>query len=135
MWPRTDNVKPLPPPIRRLPGRPKTRRRKHVTEESGSYKKLRAVGGRKVCKNCWEKGHNKRTCKNPTRPQPPKEQAKIGRPRTREAPTKWAGQTTQTTQTNGTSQTNGATGSQRNGANASQRKVIPCNLIDCFVIY
>nr|KAJ0225030.1 hypothetical protein LSAT_V11C100038120 [Lactuca sativa] len=32
MWARTPYAKPLPPPARRMPGRPKTRRRKHVRE-------------------------------------------------------------------------------------------------------
>ncbi|KAL4581763.1 hypothetical protein LXL04_006291 [Taraxacum kok-saghyz] len=86
MWPRTPYTKPLPPPYRRMPGRPKTRRRKHVTEDDSEYKKVRAVAGTKICKNCWQEGHNKRTCKNATRPQPPKERKRMGRPRTRDEP-------------------------------------------------
>ena len=78
MWARTPYAKPLPPPARRMPGRPKTNRMKHVIEKEGDYRKLRAVGGTKVCTNCWEKGHNKRTCKNSTRPKPPQEKKKMG---------------------------------------------------------
>ncbi|KAL4571792.1 hypothetical protein LXL04_018557 [Taraxacum kok-saghyz] len=84
MWAKSPYSKPLPPPARRMPGRPKTKRRRHVTENDGEYKKLRAVGGTKVCKNCWEQGHNKRTCKNPAKPEPPKEAKKMGRPVTRD---------------------------------------------------
>ncbi|CAI9265785.1 unnamed protein product [Lactuca saligna] len=37
---RTPFAKPLPPPSRRMPERPKTKRRKHVIEKDGEYKKL-----------------------------------------------------------------------------------------------
>nr|KAJ0207769.1 hypothetical protein LSAT_V11C500254770 [Lactuca sativa] len=84
MWARTPYAKPLPPPARRMPGRPKTRRRKHITEKDGEYRKLKSVGGTKICQNCWEEGHNKRTCKNPTKPQPQQEKKRKGRPVTRD---------------------------------------------------
>ncbi|CAI9278015.1 unnamed protein product [Lactuca saligna] len=84
MWARTPYAKPLPPPARRMPGRPKTRRRKHVTEKDGEYRKLKSVGGTKICQNCWEEGHNKRTCKNPTKPQPQHEKKRKGRLVTRD---------------------------------------------------
>ncbi|KAL4581754.1 hypothetical protein LXL04_006282 [Taraxacum kok-saghyz] len=84
MWAKSPYSKPLPPPARRMPGRPKTKRRRHVIENDGEYKQLRAVGGTKVCKNCREQGHNKRTCKNLTKPEPPKEAKKMGRPVTRD---------------------------------------------------
>ncbi|CAI9294269.1 unnamed protein product [Lactuca saligna] len=67
-----------------MPGRPKTRRRKHVTEKDGEYRKLKSVGGTKICQNYWEEGHNKRTCKNPTKPQPQQEKKRKGRPVTRD---------------------------------------------------
>ncbi|KAL4556354.1 hypothetical protein LXL04_039003 [Taraxacum kok-saghyz] len=86
MWAKSPYSKPLPPPARRMRGRPKIKRRRHVTENDGEYKKLRAVGGTKVCKNCWEQGHNKRTCKNPAKLEPPKESKKMGRPVTRDQP-------------------------------------------------
>ncbi|CAH1413266.1 unnamed protein product [Lactuca virosa] len=84
MWARTPYAKPLPSPARRMPGRPKTRRRKHVTEKNGEYRKIKSVGGTKICQNCWEEWHNKRTCKNPTKPQTPKEKKRKGRPVTRD---------------------------------------------------
>nr|KAJ0204703.1 hypothetical protein LSAT_V11C500278220 [Lactuca sativa] len=80
----TPYAKPLPPPARRMPGRPKTRRRKHVTKKDGEYRKINSVGGTKISQNCWEEGHNKRTYKNPTKPQPPKEKKRKGMPLTRD---------------------------------------------------
>lgn len=80
MWAKTPYTKPLPPMARRMPGRPKTKRRKHATEDDSGYKRVRASGGSIICRNCWEQGHNKRTCKNQTKPPPPKDNKKIGRP-------------------------------------------------------
>jgi len=80
MWAKTPYTKPLPPLARRMPGRPKTKRRRHVTEDNGGYKRLKTFGGTKICTNCWEQGHNKRTCKNPQKPKPPKVKKKMGRP-------------------------------------------------------
>nr|KAJ0209475.1 hypothetical protein LSAT_V11C400207590 [Lactuca sativa] len=39
MWVRKPYAKPLPPSSRRIPGRPKTKRTKHVTEKYGKYKR------------------------------------------------------------------------------------------------
>ena len=80
MWPKTNYTKPLPPIAKRMPGRPKVKRRKHVTEDDGGYKRLRARGGTKICTNYWEQYRNKRTCKNPQKPPPPKVKKKMGRP-------------------------------------------------------
>lgn len=80
MWAKTPYIRPLPPMARRMPGRPTTKRKRHVTEDDGGYTRLRATGGTTICKNCWESGHNKRTCKNPAKPPPPKEKKKMGRP-------------------------------------------------------
>ena len=84
MWPKTNYTKPLPPITKRMPGRPKVKRRRHVTEDDGGYKRVRARGGTKLCTNCWD---NKRSCKNPQKPPPPKVKKKMGRPfKTREGP-------------------------------------------------
>ncbi|CAH1423187.1 unnamed protein product [Lactuca virosa] len=88
IWARKPYAKPLPPPARRMPGRPKTRRRKHVTEKDGEYKKIKSVGGTKICKNSSEEGHSKRTYKNPSKPQPPKEKKRKGRPLTKDGKAK-----------------------------------------------
>ncbi|KAL4562655.1 hypothetical protein LXL04_026683 [Taraxacum kok-saghyz] len=80
MWPKTNYTKPLPPIAKRMPGRPKVKRRRHVTEDDGVYKRVTARGGTKICTNCWEQGHNKRSCKNPQKPPPPKVKKKMGRP-------------------------------------------------------
>lgn len=59
MWVRKPYAKPLPPSSRRIPGRPKTKRTKHVTEKYGKYKRLMFVGGTKIYQNCWEEGDKK----------------------------------------------------------------------------
>ena len=77
LWPETDFIKPLPPLARRMPGRPKVNRRRHVSENEGMVHTPRTVR----CGKCYQFGHNSKTCKNATRlprPTPPK---KIGRPR------------------------------------------------------
>ncbi|KAL4567180.1 hypothetical protein LXL04_022755 [Taraxacum kok-saghyz] len=99
MWARAPYTKPLPPIVRRMQGRPKIRRRKHVTEvDKGGYKRIRASGGTKICTNYWQKGHNKRTCKNPTTSQPTQLRKKMGRPRTRYREESTNSQPTQPTQ-------------------------------------
>nr|KAJ0207775.1 hypothetical protein LSAT_V11C500254240 [Lactuca sativa] len=59
MWAKTPYTKPMPPPTRRIPERSKTRRRKHVTEKEGEYKKIKFVGGTNICHNSWGKGITK----------------------------------------------------------------------------
>ncbi|CAH1425671.1 unnamed protein product [Lactuca virosa] len=55
-----------------------------LNEKDGEYRKIKSVGGTKIRENCWEEGHNKRTYKNPTKPQPTKEKKRKGRPVTRD---------------------------------------------------
>nr|KAJ0210519.1 hypothetical protein LSAT_V11C400167440 [Lactuca sativa] len=77
LWPQTEYIKPLPPVSRRMHGRPKVNRRRHVTENDGRVHSPRTVR----CGKCFEYGHNQKGCKNATRepiPMPPK---KKGRPR------------------------------------------------------
>ncbi|XP_052625692.1 uncharacterized protein LOC128132781 [Lactuca sativa] len=77
LWPQTEYIKPLPPVSRRMPGRPKVNRRRHVSENDGRVHTPRIVR----CGKCFEYGHNQKGCKNATRepiPMPPK---KKGRPR------------------------------------------------------
>ncbi|RDX97559.1 hypothetical protein CR513_19646, partial [Mucuna pruriens] len=65
LWHKTwcNNV--LPPPIKKMPGRPK----KHRSLESGELRRdkthLRRVGLPKKCSRCHKYGHNKSTCKEP----------------------------------------------------------------------
>ncbi|CAH1439040.1 unnamed protein product [Lactuca virosa] len=77
LWPQTEFIKPLPPVSRRMTGRPKVNRRRHVTENDGRVHTPRTVR----CGKCFEYGHNQKGCKNATREpvlMPPK---KKGRPR------------------------------------------------------
>ena len=66
MWKRTNDVPPLPPIIRKMPGRPQKQRIKDPGETSGSQ--VSRVGRTMTCKNCWEKGHNKTSYKKDPQP-------------------------------------------------------------------
>ncbi|GJZ29922.1 hypothetical protein Tco_0574969 [Tanacetum coccineum] len=68
MWKRTNDVPPLPPIIRKIHGRPKKKRIPTPGETSGSQ--VSWVGRTMTCKNCWEKGHNKASCKKDPQPKP-----------------------------------------------------------------
>ncbi|XP_057532847.1 uncharacterized protein LOC130810730 [Amaranthus tricolor] len=84
MWPTTTLAKPLPPPFRKMPGRPKMRKRKKEADEGkGCKKPLSAVREFKQrrCGNCGDLGHYKKGCKNPAKPQPTKTKSKGGRPK------------------------------------------------------
>lgn len=67
LWPRDGCEVILPPPRRRMPGRPKKNRRKADHEEpkivhnNGS---LPRTGRQMRCTNCKQLGHNKKSCKN-----------------------------------------------------------------------
>ncbi|CAH1417177.1 unnamed protein product [Lactuca virosa] len=61
--PQTEFIKPLPPVSRRMPGRPKVNRRRHVSENDGRVHTPRTVR----CGKCFEYGHNQKGCKNATR--------------------------------------------------------------------
>lgn len=54
MWQKIDFIKPLPPLVRRMPGRPKVNRRKHASESQDSnYPTQRAKIPRTVrCGKC-----------------------------------------------------------------------------------
>ncbi|GJZ80798.1 pentatricopeptide repeat-containing protein [Tanacetum coccineum] len=63
-----------------MPGRPK-KKRIRASHENKSSTKISRVGIPMTCQNCGEPGHNKKGCKNPTIPKPPKEKGKAGRPK------------------------------------------------------
>ncbi|XP_074282835.1 uncharacterized protein LOC141607383 [Silene latifolia] len=69
-WEKVDMAAPTPPPFKKLPGRPKLKKRRREVGEgsNGQTKKLRQT---RTCGRCGGNGHNKKTCKNP-----PKTQAK-----------------------------------------------------------
>ncbi|XP_048501011.1 uncharacterized protein LOC125497627 [Beta vulgaris subsp. vulgaris] len=73
-WDPCNYPEPLPPIIRRMPGRPSLKKRKkEADEEEGGRKKQK-----QRCSNCGISGHNKKKCKNPTVTKPPPK--KGGRP-------------------------------------------------------
>jgi hypothetical protein len=82
MWEETPFLKPLPPVVRRMPGRPKTKRKKHRSEQTTKFSTSRVSVARTVrCHHCKQFGHNRRGCKNeavPTKVPTPK---KMGRPK------------------------------------------------------
>ncbi|XP_076928970.1 uncharacterized protein LOC143593136 [Bidens hawaiensis] len=69
-WPKTNDIKPLPPKERRMPGRPSVKRKRDPLEKENKNQK---VGTRRkmTCQNFLEVGHNIRTCtKEKKDPQP-----------------------------------------------------------------
>nr|GEZ40334.1 pentatricopeptide repeat-containing protein [Tanacetum cinerariifolium] len=56
-----------------MPGRPRKIRIKHVSERDNMISKS---GRQMTCQLCWQKGHNKKTCKNEPQPKPTKEKIK-----------------------------------------------------------
>ncbi|XP_010424660.1 PREDICTED: uncharacterized protein LOC104709800 [Camelina sativa] len=68
LWPRLNRLTVLPPPWRRgNPGRPSNyARRKGRNESSSSSNKMSREKRVMTCSNCFQQGHNKHGCKNPT---------------------------------------------------------------------
>ena len=82
MWPTTTLAKPLPPPYRKMPGRPNKRKRKKEVGEGKGGKKAITEFKQRRCGNCGEVGHYKKGCKNQPKPPPPtKTKSKGGRPK------------------------------------------------------
>ncbi|GKB45964.1 zinc finger, PMZ-type containing protein, partial [Tanacetum coccineum] len=78
IWVRSE-LPPLMPPIRRkMPRRPKNKRKKHPTEDQGSSQRVSRVGRSMTCSNCWIKGHNKSGFTNESKDKPTKEVRKAG---------------------------------------------------------
>ncbi|KAL4564998.1 hypothetical protein LXL04_029079 [Taraxacum kok-saghyz] len=76
LWHTTPYEKPLPPISRRMPGRPTVNRKRHASENDNRRPGKRTV----MCKNCQQFGHNKKSCKNPSKELDPKPKKNIGRP-------------------------------------------------------
>ncbi|XP_074290697.1 uncharacterized protein LOC141617401 [Silene latifolia] len=74
-WEPTGLLEPLPPPMRTMPGRPKSKKRRKSAgeKEDQQVKRLKRTNN---CSHCGGLGHYKRTCKNP--PAPPKPAAAPG---------------------------------------------------------
>ncbi|KAJ9543410.1 hypothetical protein OSB04_023117 [Centaurea solstitialis] len=81
-WPINDLNKPLPPKPKKMPGRPKKKRKRAVHEASSHTGKISKVGVAMTCQICLQEGHNKRSCKREPVPKPPKPPSKkVGRPK------------------------------------------------------
>ncbi|GKG34683.1 hypothetical protein Tco_0437379, partial [Tanacetum coccineum] len=59
MWKRTDNHPPLPPIMRKMPGRLRKERIKAPSENNSQVSR---VGRVMRCSNCQGIGHNKASC-------------------------------------------------------------------------
>ncbi|XP_050204899.1 uncharacterized protein LOC126677837 [Mercurialis annua] len=73
MWPNVEGFDILPPPYKKLPGRPKKNRRKDPDEEPKKNPRYARKGVAMTCQHCLNEGHNKRACPN-------KDQAPVDRP-------------------------------------------------------
>ncbi|KAL6564263.1 hypothetical protein OROMI_015713 [Orobanche minor] len=82
MWPKVVGNLVEPPLIRKMPGRPKKKRRRDQDEKDPQNPhRLRKVGVQMTCQRCFQIGQNSRSCKNEAVQKPHKEPGKIGRPR------------------------------------------------------
>ena len=68
-WKPTNNTPPVPPIVKRMPGRPRKVRIKHPTETLNENKVSR-VGRVITCTKCWQTGHNRVSCSNTPREKP-----------------------------------------------------------------
>ncbi|XP_057791885.1 uncharacterized protein LOC131008832 [Salvia miltiorrhiza] len=84
LWPEVEGSTVKPPAIRRMPGRPKIKRKRALEEDPKRPGHLRRFGQLMTCQNCQQTGHNKKTCKN-EKVEKATEKRKRGRPRIEEA--------------------------------------------------
>ncbi|XP_057809117.1 uncharacterized protein LOC131023590 [Salvia miltiorrhiza] len=81
MWPDAEGYTVLPPHIRRMPGRPKLKRKRDSDEVNpNDTNKLKKNGVTMTCRRCMQPGHNTRTCKNEPVEKQPRQDKKRGRP-------------------------------------------------------
>ncbi|GJZ37895.1 hypothetical protein Tco_0584086 [Tanacetum coccineum] len=85
-WPKTNDIEPLPPKERRMPGRPTVNRKRDASERERKYSKV-GFGRKMTCQKCRGKGHNSRSCKKQKTDPPPKEVRPRGRSKRVVAPT------------------------------------------------
>ncbi|XP_021866757.2 uncharacterized protein [Spinacia oleracea] len=72
-WKKTDLPRPLPPLLRKMPGRPKSHKRKKEAGEDAEERFVKRGKKPNNCSNCKQPGHNKRKCNNPPGVIQPKE--------------------------------------------------------------
>lgn len=65
MWPPAEGYPVVPPEAKKMPGRPKKKRKRNPCEENPNPSRMRKTGVIMTCQNCFQEGHNKRSCKNP----------------------------------------------------------------------
>ncbi|KAL6576711.1 hypothetical protein OROMI_010987 [Orobanche minor] len=82
MWPKGVGYPVEPSLVRKMPGRPKKKRKRDQDEKDPKNpNRLRKVGVEMTCRNCWDVGHNRRSCQKEKIQKPHKEPGKRGRPR------------------------------------------------------
>lgn len=73
MWPKGVGYPVQPPLIRKMPGRPKKKRRRDADEiDPQNPTRMRRTGMVMTCQKCFQVGHNSRGCKNEPVQQPQK---------------------------------------------------------------
>ncbi|KAI7725235.1 hypothetical protein M8C21_005641 [Ambrosia artemisiifolia] len=70
-WPKTDDIKPLPPKKRCMSGRPSVKRKRNADEKEKKNPKV-GIGRKMSCQNCPGTGHNVRSCTNEKKDPSPK---------------------------------------------------------------
>ncbi|KAJ9566551.1 hypothetical protein OSB04_002517 [Centaurea solstitialis] len=80
-WKINEWNNPLPPKLKRMPGRPKKQRKKAIREPSPHHGKVSRQGSVMTCQRCFQLGHNKRGCKQNATHGPFKPSKPPGRPR------------------------------------------------------
>ncbi|XP_042018903.1 uncharacterized protein LOC121766704 [Salvia splendens] len=81
LWPQAEGYPVVPPPVKKMPGRPKkVRRRDPFKKDPGRPNRMRKICVM-TCQKCLQEGQNSRTCKNESVEVLPKPKAKMGRPR------------------------------------------------------
>ncbi|GJV47685.1 pentatricopeptide repeat-containing protein [Tanacetum coccineum] len=80
-WPDCSRLSRILGPLhKKMLGRPK-KKKIRASHESQSNIKISRSGLEMTCHNCWQKGHNKKGCKNESIPKTPKVKWKVGRPK------------------------------------------------------
>ncbi|GJS78118.1 pentatricopeptide repeat-containing protein [Tanacetum coccineum] len=80
-WPDSNEMsRVLPPKPKKMPGRPR-KKRIRAAHENKNTNRVSMYGITMTCQNCFQKGHNKKGCKNPIDVLPPKLPTMKGRPR------------------------------------------------------
>lgn len=72
MWPKGIGYPVQSPRMRKMPGRPKKKKKEADEPKPTNAKKMRRTGVVMTCKNCKQAGHNSRDCKLDKIPKPPK---------------------------------------------------------------